>query len=117
MFLLHVFTSLREDVSQTYLPEPLYDRMVWTVAVLVNSVLPPVVDVDITQTTHEQLQREKAREKRKRKKAFTTVSTFHLKTEFCQVKIKMLSVTLHRRVTYTDMIIGGMCFRVVQLIK
>lgn len=32
--------------------------MVGTVAVLVNSVLPPVVDVHVAQTTHEQLHRE-----------------------------------------------------------
>lgn len=47
------------DTSQAYLPEPLYNRVVGAVAVLVNSVLPPVVNVDITQTTHQQLFREK----------------------------------------------------------
>lgn len=38
-----------------YLPEPLYDRVVGAVAILVNSVLSPVVDIDITQATHQQL--------------------------------------------------------------
>lgn len=102
---VHVFCCMYlrvcVDASQTYLPEPLYDRMVGTVAVLVNSVLSPVVDVDVTQTAHEQLQGQKARDNRKT--AFTT--TFHLKTEFCQVK--MLNVTLHGRVMYTDTITGG----------
>lgn len=50
----------------TNLPEPLNNGMVGTVAVLVNSVLPPVVDIDITQTTHEQLHRQR------KEKAFTT---------------------------------------------
>lgn len=42
---------------QAYLPEPLDDRVVGTVAVLVNRVLPPVVDVHVPETTHEQLHR------------------------------------------------------------
>ncbi len=41
-----------------YLPEPLDDRMVGTVAIFVNRVLSPVVDVNVTQTTHEQLHRD-----------------------------------------------------------
>lgn len=45
-----------------YLPEPLYDGMVGTVAVLVHSVLSPVVDIHVTQTTHEQLQKHRVRE-------------------------------------------------------
>lgn len=45
--------------THVYLPEPLYDRMVGAVAVLVNSVLSPVIDVHVTQTTHEQLQRQR----------------------------------------------------------
>lgn len=43
------------DTSQAYLPEPLYNRVVGAVAVFVNSVLSPVINVDITQTTHQQL--------------------------------------------------------------
>lgn len=50
-----MFCVVRIYISQTYLPEPLHYRMVGTVAVLVNSVLSPVVDVNVTQTTHEQL--------------------------------------------------------------
>lgn len=45
--------------THAYLPEPLDNGMVGAVAVLVNSVLSPVVDVDVTQTTHEQLHRDK----------------------------------------------------------
>lgn len=40
---------------QPYLPEPLNDRMVWTVSILVDGVLSPVVDIHITKATHEQL--------------------------------------------------------------
>lgn len=43
------------EEQQTYLPEPLDDRVVGTVAVLVNRVLPPVIDVHVTQAAHEQL--------------------------------------------------------------
>lgn len=53
------YACQRVDVSQTYLPKPLYNRMVGTVAVLVNSMLSPVIDVNVTQTTHEQLHRDR----------------------------------------------------------
>lgn len=51
------------DTWQAYLPEPLYNRVVGAVAVFVNSVLSPVVNVDITQTTHQQLRRERQQKK------------------------------------------------------
>lgn len=51
--------------SLTNLPEPLDHWMVGTVAVLVNCVLSPVVNVDVAQAAHEQLHRNKrGREKR-----------------------------------------------------
>lgn len=40
-----------------YLPEPLNDRVVWTVAVLVNRMLSPVIHVHVTKAAHEQLGR------------------------------------------------------------
>lgn len=40
-----------------YLPEPLNNRVVWTVAVLVNRMLSPVIHVHITEAAHEQLGR------------------------------------------------------------
>lgn len=52
------------DTSQAYLPEPLYHRVVGAVAVFVNSVLSPVVNIDITQTTHQQLPRERRQKKK-----------------------------------------------------
>lgn len=74
---VYVFMRLCVAVSQTYLPEPLYNRMVGTVAILVNSVLSPVVDVDVTQATHEQLSKELEGEEKE--------SICHLPshTEFC----------------------------------
>ena len=52
--------------------------MVGAVAVLVNSVLSPVVDIDITQTTHQQLHGDTKGSRRERQQ--TTVSvTSHLR--------------------------------------
>lgn len=50
--------------SWRYLPEPLDDRVVGAVAVLVNRVLSPVVHVDITKAAHQQLARKSIRCKR-----------------------------------------------------
>lgn len=44
-----------------HLPEPLNDRMVWAVAVLVNGVLPPVVHVHVAEAAHQQLGRRETR--------------------------------------------------------
>lgn len=60
-WLCSVSLAVCVDVKQSYLPEPLDDRVVGAVAILVNSVLSPVVDVDIAQTAHEQLQRRRMR--------------------------------------------------------
>lgn len=57
-------TGGRAEASQAYLPEPLYDRVVGTVAVLVNRVLPPVVDVDVAEAAHEQLHGDRGQRKR-----------------------------------------------------
>lgn len=61
LFRLRVFNVA--DASQPYLPEPLDNRVVGAVAVFVNSVLSPVVNVDITQTTHQQLRGNRQAEK------------------------------------------------------
>lgn len=45
----------RKRNQRMYLPEPLDDRMVGAVAILVDSVLPPVIHVHIAQTTHQEL--------------------------------------------------------------
>lgn len=47
----------RERAVVTYLPEPLYDRMIGAVAILVNRMLSPVIHVNITQAAHQQLGR------------------------------------------------------------
>lgn len=38
-----------------YLPEPLNDRVVWAVAILVDSMLSPVIHIHIAEATHQQL--------------------------------------------------------------
>lgn len=43
------------SVNEGYLPEPLDDSVVGAVAALVVCVFPPVVDVHVSQTAHEQL--------------------------------------------------------------
>lgn len=44
-----------------YLPEPLNDRVVWAVAVLVDSMLSPVIHVHIAEATHQQLGKRESR--------------------------------------------------------
>ena len=39
-----------------YLPEPLDDRVVWAVAVLVDGMLSPVVHVHVAEAAHQQLE-------------------------------------------------------------
>lgn len=46
----------------SYLPEPQDDRLVGTVAILVLGVLPPVVNIHVSQATHQELEREKNRQ-------------------------------------------------------
>lgn len=42
-------------MNEKYLPEPLDNNVVGTVAVLVLCILSPVIHVHVSQTTHEQL--------------------------------------------------------------
>lgn len=41
--------------SKTYLPVPLDDRVIWAVSILINSMLPPVINIHIAKATHQQL--------------------------------------------------------------
>lgn len=58
-----------------YLPEPLDDRMIGAVAILVNRMLSPVIHVDITKATHQQLVRKWVRCKRGGLRKLRTLSS------------------------------------------
>lgn len=55
--------SVEKEFTETeafnYLPKPLYDLMIHTVAILILCVFSPVIHIDISQSTHKKLRDKK----------------------------------------------------------
>lgn len=49
-----------ETEAFNYLPKPLYDLMIYAVAIFILCVFSPVIHVDISQSTHEKLHDKKS---------------------------------------------------------
>lgn len=60
---LRTIKSVEKEFMETkafnYLPKPLYDLMIHTVAVLILCVFSPVIHIDVSQSTHKKLRDKK----------------------------------------------------------